>query len=736
MDRGIVGKRFVRLLLAGVLAVGLCPGVALAETSEPSEAVVSGFVEQNAEAFARFNATGNVNELEGTDAYEGAAVSMLRNGALFDAKFDLRDEGVVTPVKLQNPWGTCWSFGAIAAAETSIMTDLKKNGYTGAPLDLSELHTAWFSYMPLPEGSGTQSGEGVYPVNEAGVFVTDSSTVLNQGGMPFIATSVFSSGIGVVNEAAVPYKGKNGVHESFGEDWYYSENDDWSVDESLRFKQTYELAESSILPSPAGRVDSKYWYNEVGTAAMKKELAAGRAVEIAFCADTSQPGQEGTSAKYINIAEDKTWAHYTYDEDAGVTHAVTVVGWDDDYSKANFRADHAQPPKNGAWIVKNSWGSNVEGVESPHRNPSGWGNNGDGYFYLSYYDMSIGSPETFEFDVSQGSDSDYYLINQYDYMPSSGVASFPSPVPIAMANVFEASENSSIRSLSFETASPGTEVTYELWLLNDNYANPKDGTRLTVGTGTYEYGGYHRVSLDKGYAVKEGQHYAVVVTEKSPSGYDLLVDKSVNEAGMNMIRGMGVPYNRYAVGIVNKGESFTTEDGGKTWVDWTDSVKMIKAESAAVGMDIYDYDNFALKAYADPLPATTVIVPDLGNLTEANALASLEKAGLVGKAGEAAYSDTVEAGSVMGQDVPAGTEVNEGSIVTYMLSLGKKPVAPVVPEPTPPVAPTGGPSGTLLASTGDNNLVLAGLVSLGALLACGTLVAAQARLRGKKAIRK
>lgn len=352
--------------------------------------------------------------------------------------------------------------------------------------------------------------------------------------------------------------------------------------------------------------------------------------------------------------------------------------------------------------------------------------------------MSITSPETFEFDVSQGSDSDYYLIDQYDYMPSSGVISFSNPAPITMANVFEATEGSNIRSLSFETASPDTEVTYELWLLNDNYVNPKDGMRLTAGTETYEYGGYHRVSLDKGYAVKKGQHYSVVVTEKSPIGYDILVDKSVNENGMKYIRDTDITYNSYAVCIVNMGESFTTEDGGKTWADWAKSIEGIKAESAKTGMDIYDYDNFALKAYADPLPVATVIVPDLANLTETNALASLEKAGLVGKAGEAAYSDTVEAGSVVGQDVAVGTEVKEGSIVTYMLSLGMKPVVPGAPEVPPTVTPVDGlpDTKTALASAGDNGLLLTGMISLGALLACGTLVTARMRLRDTKATRK
>ena len=42
----------------------------------------------------------------------------------YPVRFDLRDYGVVTPVKSQSPWGSCWSFGGIAAAESSILTTL------------------------------------------------------------------------------------------------------------------------------------------------------------------------------------------------------------------------------------------------------------------------------------------------------------------------------------------------------------------------------------------------------------------------------------------------------------------------------------------------------------------------------------------------------------------------------------------------------------------------------------
>ena len=135
------------------------------------------------------------------------------------SKFDLRDvdgKNFVSPVKLQNPWGTCWSFGATAAAETSIAYELGHdyNKETGSDEDamynLSEKHLAWFSYTALPEDSEeypSQSGEGYHFVfnDDAGPDLI-SRTVYNHGGYMNYATAIYSSGMGPTLEEIVPYK--------------------------------------------------------------------------------------------------------------------------------------------------------------------------------------------------------------------------------------------------------------------------------------------------------------------------------------------------------------------------------------------------------------------------------------------------------------------------------------------------------------------------------------------------
>lgn len=48
--------------------------------------------------------------------------------AAFPSSYDARKEGLVTPVKNQNPFGTCWAFGMAAIMETSLLAQNKGTG--------------------------------------------------------------------------------------------------------------------------------------------------------------------------------------------------------------------------------------------------------------------------------------------------------------------------------------------------------------------------------------------------------------------------------------------------------------------------------------------------------------------------------------------------------------------------------------------------------------------------------
>lgn len=503
-----------RILLSASLAVSMMGAPVAAFAAEPSAGSGS--------SVARL-----VAEPETGDPFAWATSSSsdgLRAASELPATFDPRDEWV-TPVKFQNPWGSCWAFAIASASEMSILSEAKAKGIDIAEPDISEHHLAWFTYTPLLEDDDSgQGGEGM-------VSVKSGNDRLDTGGMMVYGTSLFSSGIGPVSEADVPYRGDKGTivtgTDADGNEYnyYYSPDDDWSVDEKWRFVQAVEMQESYQLPSPSECSDAEGYNLEAlarANEAIKQQLYAGRGVAIAYMSDQSRPNQL-TQMGYMNPGNNatNTWAHYTYDN-TGINHAVTIVGWDDNYSKENFgNPDPAtgvvdpakQPQADGAWIVKNSWGS---AGAFPNGYPGGWGTDGDGYFYLSYYDKSISKPEAFDFDVDSMLDErEYYSIHQYDYMPSTSTRSLSDSRAIREANVFASEAGQTVRRLTCETTRPNTQVTYEVYHLDADADDPTQGERIAMLEKTYEYGGFHTIDLDEqAFSLGSGECFSVVVTQK------------------------------------------------------------------------------------------------------------------------------------------------------------------------------------------------------------------------------
>ena len=162
---------------------------------------------------ARAEDAASVPEWAIDDGGDDQGEAGLTAQAELPAAYDLRNDGLVTPVKRQNPWGSCWSFGATAAAETSILSaNGARYGY-GAneiPLDLSEHHLANFAMRPITDADDpthTQAGEGMYALSGS----MDASEYLSAGGEPFHASTLFAMGAGPFVEDVFPYRGANAI---------------------------------------------------------------------------------------------------------------------------------------------------------------------------------------------------------------------------------------------------------------------------------------------------------------------------------------------------------------------------------------------------------------------------------------------------------------------------------------------------------------------------------------------
>lgn len=566
-------------------------------------------------------------------AFEGKTNAALQKAAAdYPESFDLRDvdgKSYITPVKIQNPYGTCWGFAAVAAAESSIIASGLADQDT---LDLSEKHLAYFATSYLDDPEDPQNGEGIHFEGVTSEDKKSSAYRYNTGGMSLLATSLFASGVGPNQENrtdpetgesmedVLTYKGANGDKVSrkvaiaydgegnptlFGQRaLWYSSDDDWSMPDKYRFYQSYRMKDSFILPSPCKLDDATggYTHDPDGISAIKQQMYENhRAVTLSFRAESYMPGQD-TSGKLFMSSK---WAHYT-NQPSGSTHAVTVVGWDDNYPKENF-LEGKQPEKDGAFLIKNSWGAEtnsgfanngyrhwglLEGLDGiPYdENATAVSDRATGYFWLSYYDQSLDDPEAFEFDKATGENG--YYIGQHDYLQASEIEK-KQLAGSSMANVFTAGATSNLSEISVMTVTPGTKVDYQVYLLGEDFADPRDGLLLTEGSAEFEYGGYHRIVLNQQKVLAKDQKYSVIVKETSPKGEYIPYPTTMSNGNGGLSDWISTE-NR---AVINKGESFF-EASGK-WQDLS-----TKAARKTFLEDASSYkvmDNFPIKSYLEPV---------------------------------------------------------------------------------------------------------------------------------------
>ena len=388
---------------------------------------------------------GYIDEDYEAPSRSSSSTSSSRAGTSYDSEYSSE----TTSVKNQGQWGTCWAFSYVAMAETYLLNN------EDVETDLSERQLAYFMYNSVTDPLGNTEGDGIE-------ITASDETYLTLGGNAMNASLLLSGYCGLVDEEDAEYSPYADM-DNLDDEYAYNYN-------SYVLDTVYFMADDSTEEE------------------IKEQIMTNGAVIASFYSSNS-------------YYDSSTGAYYNY-ESTSTNHAILIVGWDDDYDFSDSSLS-TLPSSNGAWKVKNSWGTS---------------SGDDGYLWISYEDTSL--QNFYSATFTSADDYDY----NYHYDGTGGSYSLKISDGYYAANVYEVKGNSDgneeLDAVSFALNSTDVEYSIQIYTDLSDTSDPLSGTVAlsTPVTGTTTYAGIYTVDIDEEVILESGTNYSVVITVNSTDG--------------------------------------------------------------------------------------------------------------------------------------------------------------------------------------------------------------------------
>lgn len=400
-------------------------------------------------------------QTEGKREYLPQAYNSLSQNetAITDSVYDplTQSPELQTDVRNQGDADTCWAFSTMGAMEIAAI----KQGITDNTQQFSPYHFTYFLYNHVPDALlGTQNDTN-----------TSVYGFLNAGGNLFMSLFNAANQIGPAAEERAPYE--------------VSVAKEAVLDDSLCYEAEAVLKNGYMLTTGENQVED-----------IKQAVVRYGAVAFMY--------QVGSGNSYVNM---ETGASYC--PNVGTNHAAVIVGWDDTYPVENFKAAY-RPNNPGAWIIKNSWGSE-KGRE--------------GYFYVSYEDKSIAFPIAVEL-MEEDTYDNCYLYDGALAATDASVAVVQSGGEIANVFTAHASKDGCNEDLqAVQIALQSVDVKYELSIYKNlaDETDPKSGTLLHKQSGQTNRAGIYTIELDESLMLEANDTFSIVFTLSKEDATEICV---------------------------------------------------------------------------------------------------------------------------------------------------------------------------------------------------------------------
>ena len=364
-------------------------------------------------------------------------------------------------------WGTCWAQAGISTAESFLI----KNGLIGNDEQMSVEDVLWWAQG---ESIGRSGGWNLRQREDGGYAAMSTG---------FLTTS------GLRSEADIPYFGRPSDGDKEKHSFYgMGENQKPAKYNSAPVK--FEVTDMMYKKS-ADIMD------------LKKMVVRCGAVSVTY----------RDSVEGFNKDKSSYWSPYY--QDRAANHAVSIVGWDDQFSREDFVSwDGRKPSRDGAWIIKNSYGEN-------------YGSDG-GYTFISYDDGYILKTDELDWLYGICAARKPAGLKRYMYDEFGAVESFKSEDrSLTAANVFNFGKNERIVELSFVTWTE--KGAYHLYYapVNGGVPSADKVEWKSLSKGQFDYAGYHTVNSSYFLDVPSGKGAVILVIESDSDTAAVGIDAAV-----------------------------------------------------------------------------------------------------------------------------------------------------------------------------------------------------------------
>ena len=444
-------------------------------------------------------------------------------GSNINSKFSLKDV-IPNSVKIKNQYTTncCWAFAGLSSLETNLA--LNKNSF----FDFSERHVNYSVTRNFLNNSQNEFGYNRLPSD--------------YGNWLFVE-SYLTNGLGAISESEMPFENNSNIID---------------IDSIKNKKVNSKVCDIVYFANYNKQEDGE---KKKTMDSIKQHITNYGSVFASIHGEITNNILSGscynnnTGAKYCN----NSLLH-------GANHAVSIIGWDDNYSIDNF-SEGTKPNSNGAWLIRNSWGEFIEYDLNELKNSifeeytnecksHGWYSASEipnsliedsgyiieeniakyplankGYMYVSYEDCNIGSSL---YGITKALDYlDYDYLYKYNELYPAVEIMFNAPSTY-ICNVFnkQSAEKEYIKEISLN--SPET-CTCTVYVNANGIEKNKESlqlVKLKSGDSETINSGYHTIEFANPIEINSDRFAVVIKIEGTRDKLNLMLEGKIKNTSL------------------------------------------------------------------------------------------------------------------------------------------------------------------------------------------------------------